>query len=53
VLNAYVPSIHLTVLGVIIVLVVLLIPNGVIEYLGFKRKLSLRSIGATLAQTRV
>jgi branched-chain amino acid transport system permease protein len=53
VLNAYVPSVHLTVLGVIIVLVVLLIPNGVIEYLGFKRKLSFRSIGATLAQTRV
>ncbi|MFI5268638.1 MAG: branched-chain amino acid ABC transporter permease, partial [Chloroflexota bacterium] len=53
VLNAYVPGVHLTVLGVIIVLVVLLIPNGVIEYLGFKRKLSFRSIGATLAQTRV
>jgi branched-chain amino acid transport system permease protein len=53
ILNAYVPGVHLTVLGAIIVLVVLLIPNGVIEYLGFKRKLSFRSIGATLAQTRV
>jgi len=53
VLNAYVPNAHLTVLGVIIVLVVLLIPHGVIEYLGFKRKLSFRSIGATLAETRI
>jgi branched-chain amino acid transport system permease protein len=53
VLNAYVPSIHLTVLGIIIVAVVLLIPNGVIEYLGFKRRLTLRSIAATLAETRV
>jgi branched-chain amino acid transport system permease protein len=53
ILNAYVPGVHLNVLGAIIVLVVLLIPNGVIEYLGFKRKLSFRSIGATLAQTRV
>ncbi|HVA26114.1 MAG TPA: branched-chain amino acid ABC transporter permease [Chloroflexota bacterium] len=53
ILNAYVPNAHLTVLGAIIVLVVLLIPNGVIEYLTFKRKLSLKSIGATLAQTRV
>jgi len=53
VLNAYVPGAHLTVLGVIIVLVVLLIPHGVIEYLSLKRKLSFRSIGATLAETRV
>ncbi|HLQ34835.1 MAG TPA: branched-chain amino acid ABC transporter permease [Chloroflexota bacterium] len=53
VLNGYVPSIHLTVLGIIIVTVVLLIPGGVIEYLGLKRKLSFRSIGATLAETRV
>lgn len=53
ILNAYVPNIHLTVLGVIIVLVVLLIPNGVIEYLTLRRKLSFRSISATLAQTRV
>jgi branched-chain amino acid transport system permease protein len=53
VLNAFVPGLHVTVLGVIIVLVVLLIPNGVIEYLGFKRKFTLRSIRATLAATRV
>jgi len=53
VLNAFVPGLHVTVLGAIIVLVVLLIPNGVIEYLGFKRKFTLRSIRATLAATRV
>ena len=53
VLNAYVPSLHVTVLGAIIVLVVLLIPNGVIEYLGFKRKFTLRSIRSTLAATRI
>ncbi|HEX6512073.1 MAG TPA: branched-chain amino acid ABC transporter permease [Chloroflexota bacterium] len=53
VLNAYVPNLHVTVLGAIIVLVVLLIPNGVIEYLGFKRKFTLRSIRATLAATRI
>jgi branched-chain amino acid transport system permease protein len=53
VLNAYVPSLHLAVLGAIIVLVVLLIPNGVVEYLGFKRRLSFRGIGATLAESRV
>lgn len=53
ILNAYVPNAHLTVLGAIIVLVVLFIPNGVIEYLGVKRRLSFRSIRATLAQTRV
>jgi branched-chain amino acid transport system permease protein len=53
VLNAFVPSLHVTVLGAIIVIVVLLIPNGVIEYLGFKRKFTLRSIRATLAATRV
>jgi branched-chain amino acid transport system permease protein len=53
VLNAYVPGLHVTVLGAIIVLVVLLIPNGVIEYLGFKRKFTLRSIRSTLAATRI
>ncbi|HLY64594.1 MAG TPA: branched-chain amino acid ABC transporter permease [Chloroflexota bacterium] len=53
ILNAYVPNAHLTVLGAIIVLVVLFIPHGVIEYLGLKRRLSFRAIGATLAETRV
>ncbi|MBV9119157.1 MAG: branched-chain amino acid ABC transporter permease [Chloroflexi bacterium] len=53
VLNAYVPSIHLSVLGVIIVIVVMFIPNGLIEYFGIRRGLSVRSFRARLAQARL
>ncbi len=53
VLNGYVPSRHVTVLGAIIVVVVLFIPHGTFEYFTRKRRLSWSAVRATLAETRV
>jgi branched-chain amino acid transport system permease protein len=53
ILNAYLPNVHLTALGIIIIAVVLLIPRGLDELLPSRGKLPFGSIRARLAQTRV